>query len=237
MKSLSPLIVSIIFGVLCLLAVFGIVFLAIRPTSAKIASAQARLDAASPDATDAAHTSAVKQVALAKVAVAQIKEQWSEKQRALMPPFDVSDRTRAQQQLTNELSNNLGQSLERWIKRTNVVPLTSIAISSPPLSPNDPMIASSPLIVPLGTVKVGGDFHGLLNHVLQWQNFNRLVLIDGLALHGNSPYMSAEYTAKVFLFPQNPDRVGPPVAGAGTGAPAPGGQGGYPGSYPGSGGR
>lgn len=230
MKNMSPLIVSIIGAVACLLAVVGIVFFLIRPTSAKVASAQARLDAASPDATDAAHQTAVKQVALAKTAVAQIKQQWSEKQRALMPPFDVTDRTRAQQELTNELSNNLGQSLERWIPRTRVIPLTAIAIPSPPLSPNDPMLAANPLIVPLGTVKVGGDFHAILNHVLQWQNFHRLVLIDGLALHGNSPYMSADYTAKVFLFPQNPDRIGPVVAGAGTGVPAPGGPGGgYPG--------
>ena len=111
----------------------------------------------------------------------------------------------------------------------------------PPTSPNDPMIRSGVLQVPLGPVSVSGDFHHILTHFYDWQYFNRLVLVDGLSLSGNSPYMQGSYTATLYIFPQNDDNLAAPVkkaGGVGTGAGGSGfpgaGSAPGPGSYPGA---
>ncbi len=88
-----------------------------------------------------------------------------------------------------------------------------------------------------GALSVGGDFRSILYHVQRWNTFNRLVLIDGLALHGNSPFMSASYNATVYIFPQGDDKPAPPLPkGPGSGGTAPPGGPGFPGGPGGPGG-
>ena len=97
-----------------------------------------------------------------------------------------------------------------------------------------------------GSLSVGGDFRQLLYHVQRWNTFDRLVLIDHLGLHGNSPFMSATYDATVIEFPQGGSNPAKPLPkGPGTGGAAGGAGGGYPGmggppggmgGYPGMGG-
>ena len=162
-----------------------------------------------------------------------------------MPPLDVSERFKAMRQLTFEFTRYLGPDLQHQLATTGVTSSTRFALPAPPISPNDPMIRSGVLQIPLGAVNVNGDFKHILNHFWDWQYFNRLVVVDGLSLTGNSPYMQGSYTATMYIFPQNDTKLEAPVAkagGAGTGGTAGGGGGGsYPGgagggSYPGAGG-
>jgi hypothetical protein len=94
-----------------------------------------------------------------------------------------------------------------------------------------------------GSLSVAGDFRQILYHVQRWNSFDRLVLIDGLALHGNSPFMTGTYNATAFIFPQGDDKIAQPLpkgegsagAAGGAGGPGgfPGGPGGPPGGFPG----
>jgi len=158
-----------------------------------------------------------------------------------MPPYDVSDRFRAWKQISYELEAYLGPDIERWVPRTGVTLLSAVSVQAPPSSPNG--ITNVPMVIPIGggSVSVGGSFRNILAHILRWNNFNRLVLIDNLQLAGTSPYMEGTYSAKVIIFPQNEDKIGAaiPEAGSGTstatfgGAGGPGGpMGGMPGGAP-----
>lgn len=238
---LSPIVVAVTGIVLSLLAVGGIAYFMIMPVLAKTTTAQGRLDAARGDATPQAKTKAQKELAQAKIDVQNTKNKWVVIQNTLMPPYDVSSRYTAWQQISQEMSYRLGPNLQRYMRSTGVVPLSPVAISAPPASPN--AVTGAPLVIPIGgqngAVSVGGSFKGILKHIALWNNFNRLVLVDNLALHGNSPFMEGNYSASVIIFPQNDEKVDPPLAAAGVGGAAAGG-GGYPGGggggYPGGGG-
>jgi hypothetical protein len=249
---LSPLIVAIVGVVLSLLAVGLILFLLIKPTQESVTATQARLDAAAPgDSPEsrqaglaANHKKGLKDLSDAKLQVQKTKMQWAQVEAATMPPLDVSDRFKAMRQLTYEFNNYLPRDLQRQLTLTKgVTSPTRFALPGPPISPNDPMIRSGVLQVPLGAVNVNGDFRHILTQFYNWQYFNRLVMVDGLSLDGNSPYMSGAYTATMFIFPQNDDKLQPPIvkaggAGAAGGGARPGGGGGYPGGgggYPGGG--
>ena len=223
-----PIIVAVVGAIACLLAIILPYFLLIQPTQNRIAAANTRFQAAYDDSTPTAHAAAQKKLDDANANSNDIHSQWHVKEKTLMPPFDVSHRDTAWKQLAHELSENLGPSLERWMSHAGVVQLSSIAIQAPPNSPNG--ITGSPIQVPVnsnGQMTVGGDFRALLAHVLKWNDFNRLVLIDGLKLDGNSPNMQATYTATVFIFPQNSEKLGATIAKSGAGgATANGGFGG-----------
>ena len=248
---LSPLVVAIVGVVLSLLAIGLILFLLIKPTQESIATQQARLDANAPGDSpesrqaglDAKKKKGLKDVRDAKLQVQMTKMQWAQVEAALMPPLDVSDRNKAFRQLTFELTHYLGPDLQRHLALTKgVTSPTRFALPAPPTSPNDAMIRSGVLEIPLGTVNVNGDFRHILAQFSNWQYFNRLVMVDGLSLDGNSPYMQGSYTATLYIFPQNDDRLAAPIAKAGVaGTGAAGGGGGYPGGggggYPGGGGR
>jgi hypothetical protein len=235
---INPVVVAVIGSVLCILAVVLISLLLIKPKEDAYAGFKARYDAAFNDSTPEAQTAAKNQLLQAQAKARTAYAKWAATQRAIMPPFDVSRRYQAWGQLAHELSYNLGPSLERWVIKTGVVRLSSISIQAPPNSPND--ITGAPMIIPIagGGVEVGGDFRTLLTHVVAWNDYNRLVQIDGLELDGNSPFMSAKYRAEVIIFPQNADKVDKPIGTAGAGGNAAGGAGrGYPGggAYPGGG--
>jgi hypothetical protein len=234
-----PIIVAVVGAIACLLAIILPYFLLIQPTQGRIDAANARFQAAFNDSTPTAHAAAQKSLDDANASAADIRSQWHVKEKTLMPPFDVSHRDTAWKQLAHELSENLGPSLERWMSHAGVVQLSSIAIQAPPNSPNG--ITGSPIPVPVnssGTMTVGGDFRSLLAHVLKWNDFNRLVLIDQLKLAGNSPNMQATYSATVFIFPQNGDKLGATIAKSGVGGATAGGfgGGGYGGGAYGAGG-
>ena len=230
---LSPGIVAAVGIVFCLLAVGLIVWFLIKPTMERTSAQQARYDQNYPDSTDAAQAAALKQVNLAKIKVAQIKTQWNIDQVRYMPPYNVANRQLAVRQLTYELGQFLGPDLERQFKSGGVTNTTSVALPPPPVSPND--ITAAPLVIPLGPITVGGDFRRILTHFYNWRYFNRLVVVDSLNLEGNSPYMTGTYTATVVIFPQNDDKLPPPIAKAGGGAADGTTPGGYPGGPGGSG--
>ena len=221
---ISPAVVAAIGVVLCLLSVVGIWFLLIKPTQDSTVIQQARYDANYSDSTPQAQAKAKKLLADNTLAVQQIKQKWGITEAALMPPYDVGgDRFKALRQLTYELTHYLGPDLERQMKTTGVASTVTFKLPPPPISPND--ITNAPVVIPLSTITVNGDFRRILTHFYDWQYFNRLVLVDGLALHGNSPYMQGSYTATVYIFPQNDDKPAPPpVKGASGGAAAPGGR-------------
>lgn len=214
---INPILIAVIGVVLCLAAVGGITYFLILPERTKSDAATQRYNAAYPDSTPQAQKAAHLDLVKAQGQVQQAQLQWRVIENTIMPRYDVSHRYLAWQQLSHELAINLGPSIQRWIPLTHVVPLTDITIAPPPASPN--AITAAPLIVPIGsgTLQVGGSFRNILYHVQQWNNFNRLVQIDGLALHGNSPYMQGEYTAKVIIFPQNDTVLGKPITAAGSG--------------------
>jgi len=235
---INPIAVAVIGSVLSILAVVLITFLLIKPTQEHYDAYYARFTAAYPDSTPQEQDKAKKLLLKNKAEARATYAKWDATQKALMPPFDVSKRYQAWGQLAHELSYNLGPSLERWITRTGVIRQTAITVPAPPNSPND--ITNAPLRIPVsgGAIQVGGDFRTLLTHVVQWNNFNRLVLIDGLALSGNSPFMQGSYRAQVIIFPQNPTNVGKTLdtAGVGGGVGGLGGRAGLggPGGYPGA---
>jgi hypothetical protein len=257
---LSPLIVAVVGGVLSLLALGLLFFLLIKPTQESIASQQARLDTNAPGTEplapgsdrqrglDANKKKAQADLVQAKINVQKTKMQWAQVEAALMPPLDVSNRFKAMRQLTYEFTHYLGPDLQHQLTVTKgATSPTVFSLPAPPTSPNDPMIRSGVLQVPLGAVTVNGDFHHILAQFFNWQYFNRLVVVDGLSLNGNSPYMVGSYTATLYIFPQNDTLLPVPDphaggAGATRGGAAggyPGGGGGYPGGgggYPGGGG-
>ena len=239
---LSPLLIAVIGGVLSLIAVAVVIFALIRPLADKTTAMQARLDAAAPgpdwdsrqQGLQVAQRKGQKDVKDAKVQVQQIQMRWAQQSAALMPRYDVSDRYKAMSQLTYELTHYLAPDLQRQLTVGGVKSNTVIAMPPPPVGPN--AITAGPVVIPLGTIGVNGDFRHILTHFYDWQYFNRLVLPDGLALNGNSPYMQGTYTGTLYIFPQNDDKLPPPDPKAGAGGTSAGGGGGGFGGYPGGGG-
>lgn len=230
LNRISPWAVAGIGAALSLLAIAGIIFLMIKPTLDQTAAQQAIYDQNYPDSTASAQNTAKKQLAAAKLQVKQIQFQYAVKAAAKMPRYDVSNRTLALKQLTNELTQTLGPLIQHQLNATpGAHSNTQVVLPAPPVSPND--ITAAPVVIPLGTITVTGDFRHILQHYYNWQHFNRLVLVDGLALTGNSPYMTGSYTATLYIFPQNDTKLGPiiPEAGTGTGTTPGGAPGGFPG--------
>jgi len=214
----NPLLVAIIGIVLSLMAVAGIAFGLIKPTQEKIGVAQARYEAAEPDSRLTAQNKALKGLNDANLKVRMVQNIWAQKDAALMPRYDVSNRFGALKQLTTELTQNLGPNLERHARQSPVRSTSLFNLPAPPVNPND--ITNAPVVIPLGTITDIGQFRSILTNVYNWQGFNRLVLIDNLALHGNSPYMQGTYTATLYLFPQNDTKLPPVIAAAGAGTTA-----------------
>lgn len=214
-RGLSPLIVAVVGSILCLISVGCITNFMIMRTNQQIAAAQARIDATGIDWTEGTKQAALKDQKLATVQVNAAKVLWHEKELALMPQFNETDRYTAWKQISHELAENLGPNIERWIRHSGVTPVTAITLDPPPANPNG--VTAAPLIIPIsgGNLSVAGDFRSILNHIVKWNNFNRLVLIDNLSLKGNSPFMEGDYSAEVIILPQNGDKLGPPLAQAG----------------------
>lgn len=154
--------------------------------------------------------------ALVKVAAA--KADWGRYERRFMPTINISNLYTAWQQIQKEQLYVLGPKLDKFIRADKGVQIVqaNYSLYSPPDDPNQ---SNSPLFADnKGAVTVSGNFDAILRHVERWNNFDRLVLVTGFSLQGNSPRLLGSYNFQVFEFTQG-DKAGPtfPAASGGAG--------------------
>ncbi len=264
---LTPLIVIIVGSVLCVLAPVLIFFLMIKPTNEAIAAQQVTYDQNSAFLGPGPLNEANKKLADAKVQLKQTSDQWDFIMRTKNPMIDLSDRWKAWQQYNNEVLVTLGPTLNKfWMrdvfgkkkgKTSAVAPLGSLGFTAS-ISSDPNSVKGGILTIPItqvawptdgsliagtggsGSISVIGTFQGDLDHIGVWNRFSRIVQVDGLSLSGYSPFITATYSAKIYEFMTNSDKVGPEVGppaspngtsvipGVAPPAPGPGGPGGPP---------
>ncbi|MBC7805920.1 MAG: hypothetical protein H7145_07195, partial [Akkermansiaceae bacterium] len=222
--------VAIILVVLTTLAVAGIFIFLIKPMNERFTAAEEKLATQTTALSTArgqkrpAELDRIK----ARQEVAIAKREWARYDRALMPNIDLTNRFTATRQLWNEQLRVLGPKVLKFLyadRSVNVVS-ESIAIPAPPSDPN--AVVQKVFVYPLGNVTVSGGFEQVLKHAERWNGFDRLALVDGLTLSGNSPRLTGTYTVTLYEITHF-DKVGPPIPQA---APATGGGGGFTGGPP-----
>lgn len=157
------------------------------------------------------------------------KSKYARYERALMPNIDLGgDLITAMRARWKEQNSVLGPKAVNFLKQDKAVrTVASFSVPAPPTDPNQNL--TQVIVIPLGQVAVTGNFREILANVARWNNFDRLVMVDGLTLTGNSPSLQAQYTVTCYIFPKNADKAAPAVPSAG-GAGGFGGPGGYPGA-------
>lgn len=145
-------------------------------------------------------SSAKKKEADAKKKVAQAKADWNVYERQYMPPVDVSNTYSAWQDLINEQVRVLGPKLDKFLNGDKNVTVVqgSFALPAPPSDPN--MSINELYVFTPGGVTVQGTFKNVLANAERWNRFDRLVLVTGLQLTGNSPALVASYNLQVFEY-------------------------------------
>ncbi len=226
----------IISGVLSLMFAAGIFFGLVKPSMDETATQEARRDGREQEAAKMpGEKTREKKVASDKLAA---QADWATYDRSLMPRINMSDLWGATQQLWTEQIQRLGPSVDKFVTADKSVTIVQKSFSLPP-PPEDPNQVNKPqpYIFTLGNVRVRGTFPNIMRHVRRWNNFNRLVMVDGLSLAGQSPQLEASYTVTAYIFAQNTEKPGPafPWAG-GSGAGGMMGGGGGVGGPPGGGG-
>lgn len=206
----------IISGVLSLIAVLTLWFLVNDPKNKEIAAKQTfyndrQLVADRKPMAD-------KQFKEALVKVAEAKADWGRYERRFMPTINISNLYTAWQQIQNEQLYVLGPKLDKFIRADKGVQIVqaNYSLFTPPDDPNQ---SNSPLFAEnKGSVTVQGNFDAILRHVERWNNFDRLVLVTGFNLQGNSPRLLGSYNFQVFEYTQG-EKAGPtfPAASGGTG--------------------
>jgi hypothetical protein len=161
---------------------------------------------------------------------------WARYDRALMPRINMMDLWGATRQLWTEQIGTLGPSVDKFLTADKSVTIVekSLSLPAPPEDPNQ-VNKPQPFVFPIGNVRVRGTFPSIMRHVRRWNNFNRLILVDGLSLAGQSPQLEATYTLTAYIFAQNTDKPGPAfpwAGGGGAGGMMGGGGGGMPGGGP-----
>jgi hypothetical protein len=219
----------IISGVLSLMFAAGLFFGLIKPSMDETAKQEAFRDQREQEAAKMpAEKTREKKVAKSKL---DAEADWATYDRSLMPRINMSDLWGATQQLWTEQIQRLGPSVDKFVSADKSVTIVEKNFSLPP-PPEDPNQVNKPqpYIFALGSVRVRGTFPNIMRHVRRWNNFNRLVMIDGLSLTGQSPQLEASYTVTAYIFAQNTEKPGPafPWAG-GSGAGGMMGGGGMPG--------
>ncbi|MGC4045151.1 MAG: hypothetical protein QM758_15275 [Armatimonas sp.] len=143
---------------------------------------------------------------------------WAKFDRSLMPRINMTDLWGATQQLWREQINNLGPNVDKFLMADKSVTIVekSLSIAAPPEDPNQ-VNKPQPFIYTLGNVRVRGTFPAIMRHVRRWNNFNRLIMVDGLSLAGQSPQLEATYTLTAYIFAQGTDKPGPAFPWAGGG--------------------
>jgi hypothetical protein len=231
-KFVNPLTISLAGVFATAIAVGLIYFLLIKNTvtdlTAQTATYTSNVQNEGPGpkkAADATVTAATQQVQ-------DVATQWAQIQEKKNPVIDFSNVMLAWNQYINEVNFKLSASIEQWMPSTGIKPLTAITTPSASSDPNS-AVAKNPIIIPLnsgGAISVVGTFPQILHHIAAWNNFNRIVVVDKLALEGISPWLTGTYTATVYEFPINGDKPGtavPSTAGAGGGSATNGGPPGF----------
>jgi Predicted membrane protein len=223
--------VMIIGIVLSIIAAAGIYIGLIKPLMERKAEADAKYEAQKQIADQMPSAQADRKKAEQEVRDA--KRDWAVYERRLMPTINLSNLFTAQRQLWNEQINVLGPKVVRYLNADRRVRVVSqnISLPAPPSDPN--AVAQKIFTFPLGQVSVAGTFNDILKHAERWNDFDRLVLVDGLTLSGNSPGLVGTYSLTAYIITQS-DEIGPsiPQAQPATGGFG-GGFGGPPGGFPG----
>lgn len=215
--------VYIIAAVLVALVGAGIWFGLIKPKQEALDAAQARYDAANAVAITRPQAESAQKEANQKVAVAKAK--WNRYDSTLMPNINVSNFLTGSQQLWNEQVLVLGPKVKRYLESDTKVRVTQSNITIPAPSTDPNQVNRKSFEIPMGTISVQGTFQNVLNHVARWNKFDRLVLVDGLTLSGNSPRLTGTYSLRVIIF----TRGEPSTQQIPQAAPSTGGFGGMPG--------
>jgi hypothetical protein len=234
-KLVNPLTISIVGVVATVIAALLIYFLLIRSTTSDLAQQTTTYNANVGNEDPTVQKQAQDSVTKATQNVNTVKQQWTDMQDAKDPDIDYSDRMVAWNEYINELNYKLGPMIEQWIPTTGVKPTSAITTPTASSDPND-IISKNPIVIPLNagsSISVVGSFPQVLHHIEAWNNFNRIVLIDKVALAGISPFVIGTYTATVYEFPRNADTPGPAVPSTAGAASSGGPPGGPPGMPPG----
>jgi len=235
--------VVIIGVVLTILVGAGIFIGLIKPMKDRLDAANSKYDSQTQtrDKAKSDLPVAKKDLEKAKVEVAEAQSRWAVYDRRLMPVIDLTNRFTGTKQLWNEQLRVLGPKILKFLYDDRSVKVVSekIAIAAPSGDPN--AVVRKLFIYPMGAITVQGTFDQVLKHTERWNNFDRLAMVSGLTLSGNSPTLTGTYNLTVFEITHF-DKVGPEipragnVTGGGGGGGYPGGPpGGFPGGFPGGG--
>jgi hypothetical protein len=235
LAKINRLQVWIIAGVLSLISAAGIYFGLVKPQLDQLKVETDRRDAA--EAKKAQIPDAEKKLAEAKKKVAKANSDWAQYDRRFMPRINTENLFTGTRQLWNEQIKVLGPKVTKYLygDKTVRVVQSNIQIPAPSGDPN--AVARKAFVYPLGQQTVTGTFNQVLNHAERWNRFDRLALVDGLTLSGNSPRLQGTYTLTIYEFTQGEKNGDPiPQAGAAGAGGFPGG-GGFPGpgGFPGGG--
>lgn len=199
----------------------GLFFVLIKPASENLKKEQARYDAAAPEATPQKRAEAERKLEQAKIEVAKVEAEFNAVLDQKMPNLRFDQRDKGMLDLWHEQVEVLGPLIEKFVKQSGVTMLSSIQIPPPPVNPNDPLFSQDYFVVPIGQVRVSGNFNTILDHIKKWNTFNRLVQIDMPSLEGPSPSLTSTYNMSVYIFPRVTAKGAPEIkiAGAATGQP------------------
>lgn len=220
--------IAIIGSVLIVIVAAGIFFGLIRPLFARMTAANAKYDTQKAIADQRA--AAEEDQRKAEQEVAEARNKWRRYDRQFMnADINIENLLRATQALWREQNVVLGPKVTRFLRADSSVFITqaNIAVPAPPTDPNQ--VNTKVITLPLGNVSVIGSFNSILRHAERWNRFDRLMLVDGLTLAGNSPRLAGQYSLTCYIFTRG-ETPGEAIPQAG------GGQGGFGGGFPGGGG-
>lgn len=206
----------IIFGVVSLIVLVTLIFTVNKPQMEEIQKETERRDSRQLVANQKPQADQELKDALKQVA--QANADWGVFERRFMPKINLTNVYQAWKQLQQERLFVLGPKLDRFVRSDKSVQIVQAQFQIPP-PPDDPNQVLSPLFTYSGAVTVSGNFDAILKHVERWNTFDRLTLITGFALQGNSPRLVGSYSVQIFEFTQNPDKPGQtfPAAAGGAG--------------------
>jgi hypothetical protein len=210
----SPIVVGILMGLLCVGAAAGIFFGLIQPTQQAL---QVQVDRYTPvrQYTDQPSGGQLLKTAQLSLATAQhnvavVQTRWSVIQTTKNPPIDFSDRYKAWLEYNAEAQFDFAQRINVFLTHTGVKPLSLI---SPLQTISDPNMPAPKEVFPesLGQISVFGSYDQIVNHMLAWNRFSRIVVIDGLNISGYNPFLTGTYSATEYIFTNNYDSPGPGI--------------------------
>jgi hypothetical protein len=230
MAKITPAQIAIIGVILTIIAAVIIWFTLIKPQNELMEQHQAKLDAATTVANRDPEAKRDRQKALAEVAKAEAD--WRKWDRQLMPDINISNLITGSEQFRVETVKLLGPRVDKFLTKDTSVRIVQKQLSLPAPSADPNAVAKQVFDLPLGSVTVQGTFPAVLKHTERWNKFDRLLLLDGLTLSGNSPRLNATYSLRCYIFTHG-EKAGPAIPQA---SPAqggfPGGGGDFPGAPP-----